>query len=239
MTGWASASIAKRLFNVPRFITLCASSSTSLMSLSFWRVCNTINSRGKGYSAEGNVMPRFTLFLLGPPRLEWDGAPLEFGNRKAVALLAYLAVMRQTHSRDTLATLFWPESDQGRARAALRSTLWALNKTLGPGQLEIDTETLALAETADLWVDVEKFLGYLAAGQGHNHAKTEVCPACVPLLAEAIKLYQNDFLAGFSLRDSPEFDDWQFFQSEHLRRELGQALERLVQGQIAEGEFQA
>src|SRR5262245_47595153 len=184
-------------------------------------------------------MPRFSLFLLGPPRLELDGAPLEFGNRKVVALLAYLAVMRQVHSRDTLATLFWPESDQGRARAALRSALWALNKALGPGHLEIETETIALAETANLAVDVELFLGNLAACQGHGHGEAEVCPACLAPLAEAIKLYRNDFLAGFSLRDSPEFDDWQFFQSEYLRRELGNALARLVQGQAAQGQFEA
>ncbi len=35
-------------------------------------------------------------------------------------------------------------------------------------------------------------------------------------------------MAGFSLRDSPEFDDWQLFQAEGLRRELGYVLEKLV-----------
>ena len=50
-------------------------------------------------------MPRLSLFLLGAPRLELDDLLLELNNRKATALLAYLAVTRQTHSRDTLATL--------------------------------------------------------------------------------------------------------------------------------------
>ena len=35
------------------------------------------------------------LFLLGPPRLEADGATLPISTRKAMALLAYLAVTGQ------------------------------------------------------------------------------------------------------------------------------------------------
>jgi hypothetical protein len=37
-------------------------------------------------------MSRLALYLLGPPRLELDGEPVEIGRRRAVALLAYLAV---------------------------------------------------------------------------------------------------------------------------------------------------
>jgi hypothetical protein len=49
-------------------------------------------------------------------------------------------------------------------------------------------------------------------------------------LAEALELYSNDFLSGFSLPESPAFDDWQFFQSEEQRDALASALERLVEG---------
>jgi hypothetical protein len=52
-------------------------------------------------SSEGLVnMSRLTLFMLGPPRIERDGAPIKISRRKAVALLAYLAVTGQSHSRD-------------------------------------------------------------------------------------------------------------------------------------------
>ncbi len=40
----------------------------------------------------------------------------------ALALLAYLAVTRQSHSRESLAALFWPDYDQSRAHAYLRRT---------------------------------------------------------------------------------------------------------------------
>jgi tetratricopeptide (TPR) repeat protein len=45
-------------------------------------------------------------------------------------------------------------------------------------------------------------------------------------------------MAGFGLRDSAAFDDWQFFQSESLRRELAGALERLARGRGALGEWE-
>ena len=38
----------------------------------------------------------------------------------SLALLIYLAVNGDVQRRDTLATLFWPDTDQSRARASLR-----------------------------------------------------------------------------------------------------------------------
>ncbi len=47
-------------------------------------------------------------------------------------------------------------------------------------------------------------------------------------LSAAVDLYPEDFLAGFTLPDSPAFDEWQFFQRESLRQLYGQVLEQLV-----------
>ena len=102
-------------------------------------------------------MSHLVLRLLGPPRLELDGSPLEIDRRKAIALIAYLAMTGQGHSRDSLASLLWPEYDQSRARAALRRTLSVLNKALGGAWLDVDRETIDLKRTPDLWVDVAQF----------------------------------------------------------------------------------
>jgi ABC-type oligopeptide transport system substrate-binding subunit/DNA-binding SARP family transcriptional activator len=183
-------------------------------------------------------MPRLSLYLLGPPHLELDGEVLDIGRRKAVALIAYLAVTRQGQARDALATLFWPEYDQSRARAALRRTLSTLNRALGGAWIEADRETIDLAWDDDLWVDVKAFHRQLAEVQSHGHPEAETCPDCLSHLAEAASLYRDDFMAGFTLRDSPGFDDWQFFQAESLRRELAGALERLVCSHCAMGEYE-
>jgi len=191
-------------------------------------------------------MSRLALYLLGPPRLELDGELVQISRRKAVALLAYLAVTGGHHSRDSLATLLWPEYDQSRARADLRRTLSVLNRTLGEEWLTADRETAVLSPDADpstgsgqaLWLDVDQFYHLLAACETHGHPALEVCPDCVTLLEEAVVLYRDGFMAGFTLRDSPAFDEWQFFQTEGLRDQLASALERLVRYHGSQGAYE-
>lgn len=184
-------------------------------------------------------MAGLKLYLFGPPRLERNGEAVNPGLRKAMALLAYLAVTGQPHSRDALATLFWPDDSQCKARANLRRALSRLNVALGEGQLAIDREQASLAAEADLWLDVAHFADLLARCRKHNHPVNQTCPDCLPLLSEAISLYSGDFLAGFTLPDCPEFDTWQYFQTESLRRELANVLEYLVNGLSAQGDFES
>jgi predicted ATPase/DNA-binding SARP family transcriptional activator len=181
------------------------------------------------------------LFLLGPPHLEKDGLPVDLVRRKAMALLAYLAMGSRVanHSRQSLANLLWPEYDERRARADLRRTLSVLNTTLGEGWLQTEREIVSLNPMADFWLDVAHFRKLLAQCHQHGHSAYEVCSACLPLLTEAVILYRDEFLAGFTLPDSANFDDWQFFQTEQLHAELAQALERLVYGYAQRGEFEA
>jgi DNA-binding SARP family transcriptional activator len=189
-------------------------------------------------SPELRVVLRTTILLLGAPSIEHDGVPVEVDTRKAIALCAYLAVTRRGHTRDALAGLLWPEYNQTRARAALRRTLSSLGKARAEGWLHADRESIALAHDV-IRVDVDRFQGLLADCRTHGHTDMEVCPECLPLLTEAATLYRDDFMAGFGLRDSVAFDDWQFFQSESLRRELAGALERLARGRGALGEWEA
>ena len=184
-------------------------------------------------------MSGLVINLFGPPRIELAGVPINVDTRKAIALIAYLAVTRQQHSRDSLATLLWSENDQPHARAALRRTLSSLNKALGERWLDIERETLALNFHANIRVDMHIFRGLLAECGTHGHAPGEICSACIQPLTEAIALYSDDFLAGFSLRDSPGFDDWQFYQADTLRREFAGALERLTLCHSAQHHFDA
>jgi len=179
------------------------------------------------------------LTLLGSPHLFVDGEDKILRERKAVALLAYLAVQRTVQSRDTLATLLWPEHDQQRARANLRYLLWSLRKTVGEGWLRADGDQIALTGAGKIRVDVEEFRQHLAAWRAHSHAADTYCAACVESLEAAEKLYRGDFLQGFTLDDSPQFDDWQFFQAEELRRSLAAGLEALVEQQIVQQNYES
>src|ERR671918_1881420 len=183
----------------------------------------------------GERMPELTVSLLGPPRVERDGVPVEVDTRKAIALLAYLAVTGRGQNRDTLASLLWPEYHQARARAALRRTLSTLKKALGGSWLVVRGDMVEL-DPEDLWLDVQKFQDLLADTRTHGHDRDDICPRCIRPLSEAVDLHRGEFLAGFALRNSLGFDEWQLFQSEGLRRELAGALERLVQAEAESGD---
>lgn len=182
-------------------------------------------------------MPQVALYMFGPPRIEIDHEPAAIDTRKALALFVYLAVTRRPHTRDALAGLLWPEYDQAHARATLRRTLSPLHRLLGDGYLNIEREMLALSPDGALWSDVDEFETLLARCQQHGHDESAVCAECLPLLARAADLYTDSFLAGFALRDSPAFDDWQWAQGERLRRSLANALERLSLGFAAANSF--
>jgi DNA-binding SARP family transcriptional activator len=184
-------------------------------------------------------MAQVALYMFGPPRFEIDNQPATIDTRKALALFVYLAVTRRPHTRDALSGLLWPDYDQTHARATLRRTLSPLHRLLGEGYLSIEREMLALQPGVALWTDVDEFEEMLARCQTHGHDVSAVCAECLPLLARASDLYTDSFLAGFALRDSTSFDDWQWAQGERLRRSLASALERLSIGYSASGNFDA
>src|SRR3954454_19844326 len=115
------------------------------------------------------MVSKLTLFLLGQLRIERDGVPITVDTRKALALIVYVAVTHQRHSRDALATFLWPDYDRVRAFANLRRTVWGLNKALAGDYLDVDRDTIGLNSTADLWLDVDRFTELLAACRLHGH----------------------------------------------------------------------
>lgn len=167
-------------------------------------------------------MSLLKLHFLGPPRIERDGRIVDPDTRKATALLAYLALSGERPSRDFLAAFLWPDLDDSHAKAALRRTLSALKSTIGDSAIYATREHIGL-ESNVVWCDVTQFGQAIKQGD----------------LATAVALYRDDFLSGFSLRDSLPFDDWQRQQSEHLRRELGETLAHLVQNATGAGQFDA
>ncbi len=161
-----------------------------------------------------------SLALLGPPVVRRDGAPVTFDTRKATALLALLAVTGREHSREQLAELLWPEAESAKGRASLRRTLSVTAAAMGDG-LIISRAAVALSP-ALVRVDVREFEALI----GRPDAAS---------LERAVLLYRDDFLAGFTLRSCPEFEEWQASVSEELRQALARGLQRLVAACIADG----
>jgi DNA-binding SARP family transcriptional activator len=168
-------------------------------------------------------MTELRLALLGPPVVLRDGLPVTFDTRKAIALLAVLAVTGREHSREQLADLLWPEADSAKGRASLRRTLSVTAAAMGAG-LTISRSAVTL-ELAAVQVDVREFEALI----GRPDAES---------LERAVDLYRDDFLSGFVLRGCPDFEEWQASVSEGLRQSLARGLQRLVAACIDQGDLE-
>ncbi|MBX9856380.1 MAG: hypothetical protein K2Y26_12720 [Gemmatimonadaceae bacterium] len=123
---------------------------------------------------------------------------------KRLALLAYLLIAHPGGfaSRDALLAMFWPDSDESRARASLRQALQFLRRTLG------ETAVVARGEDA-VGIDpavVGHDLGDLRAGLATGDA-----PAVVAA-------YTGELLPGLLVDDAPAFEQWLAAERETLRR---------------------
>jgi LuxR family maltose regulon positive regulatory protein len=183
-------------------------------------------------------MPIHRLSWLGPPVIKADDHPLRLEMRKTLALLAYLSLSPQSPTRETLATMFWPEFDQQHSLTNLRRNLFSLAKSLQPGLLETDREKIGLRRGAWLQIDVEEFYEQLSFVKEHSHSPDRLCPDCLSSLQKAVDTYKGDFLEGFNLKDCPVFDEWQYYQRESLRSEYASALEKLAIYYQGQGEWE-
>jgi DNA-binding SARP family transcriptional activator len=82
------------------------------------------------------------LSFLGSPRIERGGIAVELKLRKSIALLAYLVVTGQRHSRDALAELLYAEKDRTDSRSDVRRALSVLRGAIGGEFLESDRNSV-------------------------------------------------------------------------------------------------
>ena len=169
------------------------------------------------------MSPRLALHFMGPAQIHLDDELVVLERRKALALLAFLAIEPGDHARESLSALLWPETNQSSAFKNLRQILWEIQKTLGEGWLTTQHGKVGLdGSQSEIWLDVREFESRFAGGSIQPDIR-----ARMPLLAEAASLYRNHFLTGFSLKDAPPFNDWAFAKSEDLRLKLATILKKL------------
>jgi len=190
-------------------------------------------------------MSTLKIALLGPPEVDHLGHRLILPDRKALALLAYLATEGGMHERQKLTRLLWPESDMAHGRTALRITLLHLRHILEEDALperashllithdalgldlasSIDLDLLAL-ETA--W----KLVRVLPAPEA---VQGEVRRTLIAQLDRAATLYRGSFLQDFTLRETLDFDNWVGMQQGYWYQRIEQVFDWLSQLQRAEG----
>jgi predicted ATPase/DNA-binding SARP family transcriptional activator len=201
-------------------------------------------------------LARLYISLFGSYSVTLDGNPLSgFDSDKTRLLLTYLAVEAgKPHRRESLVGLFWPEQPEAHARQNLSQALYNLRQMLGerggtgplfkdtppqPGGqfLLSDSLTVQFNPYSSHILDIRLFSELVTACHTHSHRYLEACPDCTKHLAEAGALYQGDFLADLSLKDSVAFEEWARVQRERLHREVIEALGHLSQCHEYRGEL--
>ncbi|MCI0553179.1 MAG: NB-ARC domain-containing protein, partial [Anaerolineae bacterium] len=132
--------------------------------------------------------------------------------RKVEALLAYLVLNPQAHSREKIAALFWGDFSDAQARASLRNALAVLRKELGETVLLTEHDLIQINPNYPLWVDVRDF---------ESHADIEAI----------IALYRGDLLTDF-------YDDWILPFRHHYRELYLNILLKMTQEYRAQSEYE-
>jgi DNA-binding SARP family transcriptional activator len=141
---------------------------------------------------------------------------------KRLGLLAYLAAdpPRRFHRRDSLLALFWPDLDEGHARAALRRSLHFLRSALGAEVLAGRGDEEVGVPDESLWCDATALDRALQAGEPER----------------AMTLYRGPFLDGLHVEGAAsEFQDWLDRERDRLRRQAAGGATLLMERAEREG----
>jgi DNA-binding SARP family transcriptional activator len=174
-------------------------------------------------------MEKLRIKVFGNVQVQLGDQRIELSRQKALAVLVFLAVTGKSQSRESLATMLWPESTQSRALANLRQSIWEIRNSLGDYWLDVSRESLRLIQRDNLLVDIVEFHELLEKVKAHVHPEDMVCESCLANYFHAEELFSGNFLEGFSLRDSLDFDNWQYFQTIELNREIGGIYNQIVE----------
>jgi DNA-binding SARP family transcriptional activator len=185
-------------------------------------------------------MARLAIYLLGPLRVILDGEPVTgFISDKARALLAYLAVESDhSHRRESLAGLLWPDFPEKEAHRSLASALANVRKLIDdskadPPFLHSTPKEIQFNRASDSWVDVVAFTGLLQ----DTGCESDSNPIAMLGVEEAVKLYQGEFLRGFSIADSDLFEDWALIERGRLEVLAIGAVSQLIRWYESRGQL--
>jgi len=159
--------------------------------------------------------------VLGPVALDVNGAPPppELLWRKHLALLLYLARSpKRTRTREHLTGLLWGDKDESAARHSLNEALRVLRRTAGDAAIEGSGGQIHLAEAA-VRLDSEDLEHWVAERDW----------------AKAVGIIAGEFLEGFAVPGSTDFEDWlaaerSYWCGRSVSALLGHAEARLADG---------
>jgi DNA-binding SARP family transcriptional activator len=150
-----------------------------------------------------------------------------FEAHKVQELFCYLLLHQQHfHSRESLASMLWPDTTTGQSKKRLRQTIWLLQSALGSQNepihkrlLLVQPDRVQVNAGADLWLDVAIFQKAFELVEGL--AGRELHAQHVQALQNALQLYRDPLLAGC-------YEDWCLYEREGMQNKYLAMLNTLV-----------
>lgn len=172
-------------------------------------------------------MACLTIKILGEPKVfDREGTEVTVPSKKAMALLAYLALAPGNgRPREELVGLLWGDRFEQQGRQSLRQALYAVRKALGEDCAQailMDGELISLCEkntNCDVW-DFER----LADSEAEED------------LTEAAAMFRGRLLSGIALRDNA-FEEWISSERQRLKDILWRTLYRIAKHQKRTRQF--
>ncbi|HWG34493.1 MAG TPA: tetratricopeptide repeat protein, partial [Gemmatimonadaceae bacterium] len=134
-----------------------------------------------------------------------------------------MALSRKPPSRDWLATMFWGDEDNDRARHSVSDALSHIRRVLGRDSIAARSSDVVLADNVALAIDAVEFA---AACETGDHAR-------------AYLLYTGPFLADVGAGMSTDFDRWVERERDRYRRLFVRACESHVPSLARNGDWTA
>lgn len=151
--------------------------------------------------------------LLGRPLVEVTGQLSKvLKSAKGLALLTYLVVTKEAHSREVIADLLWDAPSTAQSLNNLRQLLSRMKGWLP----DLEISATDVAYRASGFVDLYEVWVGLSADSA-------------PTLDEALQLYCGDLLANFYVPDAPRFNEWLLLEREQLRQRIIVAYQQLCE----------
>jgi pentatricopeptide repeat protein len=152
--------------------------------------------------------------FLGAPVIKKDGKEVFFPYNKVNALVYYILV-KGTVMRDEMSGILWGDKSDAVARKNLRNAIYETKKLLG-------TDVFVSPRKAIIKVNPEV------------HFKVDVSEF-EKNPGNCLSLYQGNFLQGFYIKDSPEYENWYLTERDRLEGIYLDALFQKLKEAVATG----
>lgn len=162
--------------------------------------------------------------LIGTLEVVEDGIPSQLiQSLRGCALVSYLIVTQEAHTREHLADLLWESTSTKQALRRLRQLLYRIRRLIP--ELQVTRRTVAFQPTPETHVDLHELERLLSqTGLGY--------------LESALMLFKGDLLNNIYLEDAPRFNEWLLITQEQLRYRIFNIFRQVCKIVDENGEWQ-